>query len=66
MSWEIVGYNNSVLANCTEPELSSIDSRVEQLSSNAVDLLMEVLGGGSVSNINTVTADLIKRQTTKF
>ena len=63
---EIVGYNNSVLANCTEPELSSIDSKVEQLSSNAVDLLMEVLGGGSVSNINTVTADLIKRQTTKF
>ena len=60
------GYNNSVLANCTEPELSSIDSKVEQLSSNAVDLLMEVLGGGSVSNINTVTADLIKRQTTKF
>ena len=41
---EIVGYNNSVLANCTEPELSSIDSKVEQLSSNAVDLLMEVLG----------------------
>ena len=63
---EIVGQNNSVLATCTEPELSSIDSKVEQLSSNAVDLLMEVLGGGSVSNINTVTADLIKRQTTKF
>lgn len=63
---EIVGYNNSVLANCTEPELSSIDSKVEQLSSNAVDLLMEVLGGGSVSNINTVTADLIKLPNNKI
>ena len=55
-------------ANFTAPTASESSdvSKVEQLSSNAVDLLMEVLGGGSVSNINTVTADLIKRQTTKF
>ena len=63
---QIIGYNNSVLANCTEPELSSIDSKVEQLSTTAVSLLMQVLSGNSVPKLNTVTADLIKRKTTKF
>lgn len=40
---QIIGYNNSVLANCTEPELTSIDSKVEQLSVKAVNILMQVL-----------------------
>lgn len=63
---EIIGYNNSVLSNCTEPELTSIDSKVEQLSSKAVNLLMKVLCGEHVSNRNTIAADIIKRNTTKF
>jgi LacI family transcriptional regulator/LacI family asc operon transcriptional repressor len=63
---EIIGYNNSVLANCTEPELSSIDSKVEQLSIKAVDILMQVLCGNSVPSENTIAADIIKRNTTKF
>lgn len=63
---EVIGYNNSVLSNCTEPELTSIDSKVEQLSGKAVDLLMKVLCGEHVSNRNTIAADIIKRNTTKF
>ena len=63
---EIIGYNNSVLANCTEPELTSIDSKVEQLSVTAVSLLMQVLSGDSIPAETTVTADLIKRNTTFF
>lgn len=63
---EIIGYNNSVLANCTEPELTSIDSKVELLSVKAVSLLMAVLGGSCVPKLNTVSAELIKRNTTKF
>lgn len=63
---EIVGYNNSVLANCTEPELTSIDSKVEQLSVKAVNILMQVLSGNDVPNETIITADIIKRKTTKF
>lgn len=63
---EIVGYNNSVISNCTEPELTSIDSHVELLSMKAVNTLMKVLCGGHVSNKNTVSAKIIKRNTTKF
>lgn len=63
---EIIGYNNSVLANCTEPELTSIDSKVELLSSEAVHILMQVLSGKHVSAENMVAAEIIKRNTTKF
>lgn len=63
---EIIGYNNSVLSLCTEPELTSIDSRVEQLSTCAVGVLMKVLSGEDADNHSVITADIIKRNTTKF
>ncbi len=63
---EIVGYNNSVLSKCTEPELTSIDSQVEQLSLAAVDTLMKVLCGDYVTHTSTISATIIKRNTTKF
>jgi len=63
---QIIGYNNSVLANCTEPELTSIDSKVELLSVEAVNLLMKVLSGEDMAYTNVFTADIIKRNTTKF
>lgn len=63
---QIIGYNNSVLANCTEPELTSIDSKAELLSVEAVRLLMKVLGGEDMASSNVFAADIIKRNTTKF
>lgn len=62
----IVGYNNSILANCTQPELTSIDSRVEQLCITAVDSLMKVFDGEDVPKRNVISAELIKRNTTNF
>jgi len=62
----IVGYNNSVLANCTEPELTSIDSNVESLCVTTVKSLMKVFSGGKVPERTIISADLIKRNTTNF
>ena len=62
----IVGYNNSVLANCTEPELTSIDSNVESLCVTTVKSLMKVFNGGKVPARTIIPADLIKRNTTNF
>lgn len=62
----IVGYNNSILANCTEPELTSIDSKVESLCITAVNSLMKVFSGSKVPSRTVIAADLIKRNTTKF
>lgn len=63
---QIIGYNNSVLAVCTEPELTSVDNRIQQLSADAVRLLMQVLSGETVPSKNVFAAEIIKRNTTKF
>ena len=62
----IVGYNNSSYAVCTDPELTSIDSKVEALCITAIHTLMGVFNGGNVPSRTTIAADLIKRATTKF
>jgi len=62
----IVGYNNSSYAVCTDPELTSIDSKVEALCTTTINTLMGVFNGGNVPGRTTIAADLIKRATTKF
>ncbi len=62
----IIGYNNSILSLCSDPELTSIDSKVEALCTTTVNTLMGVFSGGNVPNRTTIAADLIKRETTNF
>ena len=60
----IVGYNNSLVANCTDPELTSIDNKVEALCITTVNTLMGVFKGSNVPCKTNITADIIKRGTT--
>lgn len=62
----IIGYNNSILASCSYPELTSIDSKVESLCITTVNTLMGVFSGINVPSRTTISADLIKRGTTNF
>ena len=62
----VICYNNSVLALCCEPELSSIDSKIEALCINTVSTLMGAFEGKNVPGRTAITAELIKRATTKF
>ncbi len=62
----IIGYNNFNLAVCTDPELTTIDSKVEALCTTTVNTLMGVFNGVNVPSRTTIAADLIKRATTKF
>lgn len=62
----IIGYNNSLLSRCTDPEITSIDSRVETLCTTTVKTLMGVFSGESVPSRTTIASDLIKRNTTNF
>ena len=41
----VIGYNNSLLAHCCEPEMSSIDNKLETLCQHLILTLMGVLGG---------------------
>ena len=60
---EIVGYNNSLLGICTEPELSTLDNHVETLSISTVNTLTRVLQGADVPNKTMISNDFIVRGT---
>lgn len=60
---EIVGYNNSLLCICTQPELSTLDNHVETLSITTVNTLMRVLQGADVPNKTMISNDFIVRET---
>jgi LacI family transcriptional regulator len=62
----IIGYNNSIVALCSEPELTSVDNKLETLCSNCITTLMGVLNNQAVPHKTVYSADLIKRQTTRF
>ena len=62
----IVGYNNSILSGCTDPELTSIDNHVETLCMTTISTLMRVLDGNDVPNKTTISNDLVIRETTNF
>jgi LacI family transcriptional regulator/LacI family asc operon transcriptional repressor len=60
----IIGYNNSLLSTCCDPELTTVDNHVETLSITTVNTLMRVLDGNTVPNKTTISNDLILRNTT--
>ncbi len=62
----IIGYNNSILSRCTDPELTTVDSKVEALCATTVNTLMGVFDGMNVPKRTTIAADLICRETTDF
>lgn len=63
---QVIGYNNSILSKCTDPEITSVDNHVEALSLATVTNLMRVLEKNDVPNKTTLSNDLIKRGTTSF
>lgn len=62
----IIGYNNSILATCCEPELTTIDNHAETLCITTINTLMRVLDGNDVPNKTTISNDLTLRNTTNF
>ena len=43
--FQIMGYNNTVLTTCSYPELSSVDNKIEMISGQIVQTLVEILNG---------------------
>lgn len=62
----VIGFNDSELAVCCEPELSSIDSRGETLCETAIDSMMNLLNGKPIKHKKMVTCRLVKRLTSNF
>lgn len=62
----IIGNNNSLLASCSDPELTSIDNHVENLSITTVTTLMRVLNHQTAPKKTTISNNLVIRDTTDF
>ncbi len=62
----IIGYNNSIISQCSDPELSTIDNKLESLCRNSIATLMGVFKGQEVPLKTVFSAEIIKRGTTRF
>lgn len=60
----IIGYNNSSYCLCCEPELSSVDNKLETLCRQSVSTLLQVLGGKSVPQKTVFMGELVLRGST--
>jgi LacI family transcriptional regulator len=58
----VTGYNNSILALCTTPELTSVDNKVEAISSGAIKMLIDALEGRNIPSRTVITPELVIRQ----
>ncbi len=61
----IIGYNNSMLATCSDPEISSIDIRLEKLCQHLTGSLMHALEGEELPKQAVFSGELIERETTR-
>lgn len=62
----VVGYDNSELSISCEPELTSVDTRVEVLCKTAIDAVMALLNGKDIRKEQMLKCHLVKRKTTNF
>ena len=62
----IIGYNNSQISLCCDPELSTIDSRGDRLCQIIIDSMKLRLSGRKVSDRIYAKGYLIRRSTTDF
>lgn len=60
----IIGYNNSMLTSCCNPELTSIDNKLETLCQHLITTLMGLLDGNEMPKKTVFSGEIIRRGTT--
>lgn len=63
--FSVLGYNNSMLTICCEPELTSIDNKLEILCQHLITTLLGVLEGNEMPKKTVFSGEIIKRGTTR-
>ena len=61
----VIGFNNSLLCECSWPRLTSVDNMVETLCNTGISVLRDVFDGKTVTHKMTISAHLIERETFK-
>ncbi len=60
----VIGFNNSIIAKCSDPDLTSVDNKMENMGIGAVRILSDVLEGRNVPSKTVITPDLVIRKST--
>ena len=60
----VIGYNNSILSTCCEPELTTVDNRLEALCHHIVRTLIGILNNTEMAQKVIFSGELIERGTT--
>ena len=63
--FSVLGYNNSMVADCCDPELTSIDNKLETLCQHLITILLGVLAGNEMPKKTVFSGEIIKRSTTR-
>jgi LacI family transcriptional regulator/LacI family asc operon transcriptional repressor len=63
---QIVGYNNSILTHCSEPPISSIDNRLEDMCIQLVKTLIGTLNQNEMPQKTIFSGELIERGSTRL
>lgn len=63
--FSVIGYNNSMLACCCQPELTSIDNRLETLCEHLIATLLGVLEGKEMPKKTVFSGEIVRRGTTR-
>lgn len=62
VSLPVTGFNNSVICECTQPTLTSVDNMLESMCRSAVRLLCDLDEGGDPPRRTVLSARLVRRQ----
>ena len=63
---QIIGYNNYILTHCSEPPISSIDNRLEDMCIQLVKTLIGTLSQNEMPQKTIFSGELIERGSTKL
>jgi LacI family transcriptional regulator len=63
LTMPVIGFNNSILAQCSSPALTTVDNMLDTLCPTAVQLLVDILENKTVPQKIVISSKLIERDT---
>lgn len=63
---QVIGYNNSIITKCCEPELTSVDNRLETICVQLVKTLVSTLDGEELPQKVVFSGELVRRKSTNI
>lgn len=63
LTMPVIGFNNSILAQCSSPSLTTVDNMIDVLCPTAINMLTDIFEGKNVPQKIVISSKLIERNT---